>query len=395
MLKKGDFLMIQNQAAQGRYLKDIAAQLGVHPRTVRRALKRGSAPKGQRGPRASKLDPFKPKVDALLAEGVRNGVVILREIQSLGYAGGRTVLTDYIRPKRPLLRSRATVRFETEPGRQAQLDWGEIMTVIQGVETRVYFSAVTLGYARRFHAWGFDRLDAEHLYESVVRAFTYFGGATAELLIDNPKALVLSHRVGDTVAFNPRFLDLCAHYAVRPRACRPYRARTKGKDERMVGYLKHHFFVRYRQFESLAHLNARLEAWLREEADVRVHGTVKEVVIERFVREVPHLRPLPRVPFDTAYRENRIVAFDGYVEVRGNRYSVPDALCGQMVGVRISLDDDLAVFNAHGEIVARHRLQSAADGWVSVPAHHQRLWDATLNVERRDLAVYAEAVSWS
>ena len=206
MLKKGDFLMIQNQAAQGRYLKDIAAQLGVHPRTVRRALKRGSAPKGQRGPRASKLDPFKPKVDALLAEGVRNGVVILREIQSLGYAGGRTVLTDYIRPKRPLLRSRATVRFETEPGRQAQLDWGEIMTVIQGVETRVYFSAVTLGYARRFHAWGFDRLDAEHLYESVVRAFTYFGGATAELLIDNVKRCIIvyfltpTYMIGNNIA---------------------------------------------------------------------------------------------------------------------------------------------------------------------------------------------------
>jgi len=161
--------------------------------------------------------------DQLLAEKVRNAVVILREIQALGYAGGRTVLTDYIRPKRPLLRSRATVRFEAEPGRQAQLDWGEIVTVIAEVETRVYFSAVTLGYARRFHA--------EHLYESVARAFTYFGGATAELLIDNPKALVLNHRAGDTVVFHPRFLDLCAHYAVRPRACRPYRACTKGKDE--------------------------------------------------------------------------------------------------------------------------------------------------------------------
>lgn len=178
--------------------------------------------------------------------------------------------------------------------------------MIGGLETRVYFSAATLGYVRRFHAFAFDRLDAEHMYESVVRAFTYFGGSTRELLIDNPKALVLSHRVGDRPVFNPRFLDLCAHYGVSPRACRPYRARTKGKDERMVGYLKHHFFVRYRQFDSWAHLNQQLEAWLTSEADARVHGTVKEVVAERFAREAPHLQVLPRLMFDTRYHERRI-----------------------------------------------------------------------------------------
>jgi hypothetical protein len=293
---------------------------------------------------------------------------------------------------RPL---RATVRFETEPGRQAQLDWGEIRTQVAGRETRVYFSAVTLGFARRTHAYAFDRLDAEHLYESVVRAFGYFGGSTHELLVDNPKALVLQHRVGEAVVFNNRFLDLCAHYGVRPRACRPYRARTKGKDERMVGYLKHHFFVRYRQFESFAHLNQQLEAWLKQEADARVHGTVKEVVAERFAREAPYLKTLPRSPFDTSYREIRVVAFDGYVEVRGNRYSVPDALCGQTVACRLTLDGRLTVFDAGDRVVADHRLRPAREGWVSVPAHHERLWDETLKVERRSLAVYAEVASWN
>lgn len=105
-------------------------------------------------------------------------MVILREIQARGYAGSYTSVKNYLRPKRALRPSRATVRFETEPGRQAQLDWGELLTVIAGVETRVYFSAVTLGFARRTHAWAFERLDAEHLYKSVVRAFGYFGGST-------------------------------------------------------------------------------------------------------------------------------------------------------------------------------------------------------------------------
>ncbi len=395
MLKKRDFIMIQDLVKQGVSQKDIATTLGVHPRTVRRALARGSAPKGPWPRRGSQLDPFKPQIDALLAEGVWNAVVILREIAARGYAGSYTALKDYIRPKRALRPSRATVRFETEPGRQAQLDWGEIRTEVAGWETRVYFSAVTLGFARRTHAFAFDRLDAEHLYESVVRAFAYFGGSTAELLVDNPRALVLQHRVGEVVVFNERFLDLCAHYGVRPRACRPYRARTKGKDERMVGYLKHHFFVRYRQFESFAHLNQQLEAWLRAEADSRVHGTVKEVVIRRFTREAPHLQPLPAVAFDTSYRERRVVAFDGYVEVRGNRYSVPDSLCGQTVACRITLDGRLTIFDAQDRAVAEHRLAPTSEGWVTVPDHHKRLWDETLKVERRDLAVYAEVASWS
>lgn len=214
-------------------------------------------------------------------------------------------------------------------------------------------------------------------------------------MIDNPKALVLQHRVGEAVVFNSRFLDLCAHYGVRPRACRLYRARTKSKGERMVGYLKHHFFVRYRQFDSFAHLNQQLEVWLRSEADTRVHGTVKEVVIERFTREAARLQPLPAVAFDTSYRERRVVAFDAYVEVRGNRYSVPDSLCGETAVVRITLDGRLTAFDAGDRPVAQHRLQSARDGWVSVPAHHERLWDETLKVERRDLAVYAEVASWN
>ena len=125
--------------------------------------------------------------------------------------------------------------------------------------------SLSLGYSRRGHAWAFERLDAEHLYESVVRAFAYFGGVTAELLVDNPKALVLQHHQGEGAVFNERFLDLW---------------RTKGKDERLVHYLKHHFFVRYRAFESWAHLNQLLETWLREEADQRVHGTVREVVAD-------------------------------------------------------------------------------------------------------------------
>src|SRR5437016_6196645 len=107
MIKKEDFAVIKALSKRGVYLKDIALELGVHPKTVSRALKRGSAPAPKPAPRPSKLDPFKDQVDQLLAEGVWNGVVILREIQAKGYSGSRTILRDYIAPKRALRPARA------------------------------------------------------------------------------------------------------------------------------------------------------------------------------------------------------------------------------------------------------------------------------------------------
>lgn len=393
MLTKEDFLVIKALAKRGVYHKDIAAELGVHPKTVSRALKRNAAPSRTRKARGSKLDPFLPAVDALLAEGVWNAVVIFRELQAKGYSGQLTVLRDYIRPKRALRAGRATVRFETPPARQLQSDWGEITTSIAGVPTKVYFIVNQLAYSRRFHAWATDSLDAAHTYEGLIRSFEYFGGVPDEVLVDNQKAAVLQHRPGD-VQFAPRFVDLAEHYGFTPRACRPYRARTKGKDERMVGYLKQHFFVRYRSFESWAHLNQLLEHWLVSEADQRCHGTVKEVVAERFVRERDLLRPLPSQRYDTAYRETRVVSWDGYIEVRANRYSVPAAHVGQVVGVRISLEGELVVV-ANEQVVATHRLQPASAGWVRVAEHHASLWQTALHVEQRSLAVYEEASRWS
>jgi transposase len=394
MLTQEDFMVIKALAKRGVYQKDIAAELGIHPKTVSRALKRDSAPARPPKRRTSKLDPFKPTVDRLLSEGVWNAVVVLRELEAQGYDGGISTLRSYITPKRALRPSRATVRFETDPGVQLQSDWGEIRTCVAGESTTVHFIVNQLGYSRRFHVWATDSQDAEHTYEGLARSFAHFGGVTQEVLVDNQKAAVLDHKPDGSVQFNARFLDLAAHYGFRPRACRPYRAQTKGKDERMVGYLKQHFFVRYRAFDSWAHLNQVLADWLVQEADQRRHGTLKEVVAERFRREAPTLQPLPAQPYDTSYREMRRVSWDSYVEVRGNRYSVPSHLVGQLVVVRIGLDETLRV-EQEDQLVATHRLQPAQTGWVTVPDHHAALWQQALAVERRSLAVYEEAGQWS
>ncbi len=130
MLRKEDFAVIKTLKQRGVYQKDIAAELGVHPRTVSRALKRDGAPRRERKRSSSKLEPYQPKIDQLLPEGVWNARVILREIQALGYKGGYTMLRAYIQPKRALRPGRATVRYETQPGQQLQSDWGEVMVEI-------------------------------------------------------------------------------------------------------------------------------------------------------------------------------------------------------------------------------------------------------------------------
>jgi len=385
--------MIQELKKKGCYICDIAKAIQCSEKTVSRALKRGGPPvRRKSGNRPSKLDGFKEEIDRLLVEEVWNAEVIYALIKEKGYSGGKTILRNYIHPKRKLRKLKGTVRFETLPGKQLQHDWGEIVREIGGKTRKIYFAVNTLGFSRRFHAWAALKNDAEHTYESLVRSFEWFGGVPEEVLVDNQKTAVIKHCPGKCIRYNHGFLMLSDHYGFSPRACKPNRPQTKGKDERMVGYIKNNFFQRYRRFESITHLNQLLEKWLVEVSDVRVHGTVKEVVLKRFFREKVMLQPLPSIRFDTSYRQSRRVALDGYIDVRGNRYSVPCHLCGMMVSIRITLDGALKVYDLHDQLVAHHRLREK--GWSTVPDHHARLWQEVMPVTR-NLQVYEEAGSWS
>lgn len=380
--------MIKHLHELGVAQVDIACRLGCSERTVRRHLALPAPPTGRpKAPRVSKLAPYQGFVDEQLTSGVWNAEVIFQLLRERGYGGGRTLLRDYIQPKRALRPSRQTVRFETDPGEQLQHDWGEVRTELSGELTRVNFAVNALGFSRRFHVWAAPSQDAEHTYESLVRAFAYFGGATGSVLVDNQKAAVLSHNSQGEVRFNEGFISLAQHYGFKPKACRPYRARTKGKTERMVGYVKHHFFQRYRAFESWHQLNGLLEQWLASVADRRVLRQFDQTPIERFAAECAALIPLPPTPFDTSYFESRRVSFDGYIEVRGQRLSVPSAHCGQSVNVRIGLDGRVRVY-WHERLVAEHSLHPHGHRWHTQASHHAPLWQETLNVQRRDLAAY-------
>lgn len=391
MQSREDFHMIKQLRAQGAHIVDIAQRIGCSERTVRRYLALPAPPTGRpKSRRSSKLDPFKPFIDQQLADEVWNAEVIFQQLREQGYAGSSTLVREYIQPKRPLRASKRTVRYETHPGKQLQHDWGEIRTEVAGRLCTVNIAVNVLGYSRHFHVWAGPRQDAEHTYESLVQAFRYFGGVPASVLVDNQKAAVVRHDRDGKVTFNAGFLELANHYGFVAKACRPQRPRTKGKTERMVGYVKHHFFQRYRSFDSYAHLNQLLEHWLNTYAQQRLLRRFRQTPAERFQEEQPQLLPRPETDFDTRYYDVRHVGWDAYIDVHGNRYSVPAECCGQRVTIRVSLDGELTVYDIRGQEVARHRMADRKQGWQTVAEHHEPLWQDVLPVQHRSLAVYEE-----
>jgi hypothetical protein len=233
--------------------------------------------------------------------------------------------------------ARATVRFETRPGEQLQIDFGERPVEIGGVLVKVFFFVATLGYSRRLHVRAYGHEKQDSWFDGMESAFRAFGGVPEEVLLDNARALILHHDPASReVVLHPRLHAFAHHWGFRVRACAPYRARTKGKDERGVGYVKKNA-VAGRRFSSWAEMEAHLEAWTRDIADLRIHGTTGEPPIERFQRdEAAALKPLAGVPpFVTARDLVRRVGADCTIEVDGNAYSVPWRLIGERVRLTV------------------------------------------------------------
>lgn len=229
----------------------------------------------------------------------------------------------------------ATVRFETAAGEQLQIDFGEAGVCVAGERVRVHLFVATLGYSRRSFVAVYSHQRQSAWWQGIEGAFHHFGGRTRNVLMDNARALVDFHDARTReVRFNARFHAFCRYWDVVPKACAPYRARTKGKDERGVGYVKRNALAGH-TFDSLAAFEAHLGWWMREVADLRIHGTTGEVPIERFrAKEATALRPLDgRTTFQPIHECVRRIHADACIELETNRYSVPWRLIGESVSV--------------------------------------------------------------
>jgi transposase len=164
----------------------------------------------------------------------------------MGYTGGYDVVKQFVKPLRDAFRrdAEATLRFETAPGVQGQADWGSRFAWFGDKRVRVHFFALVLGYSRRMFSKGYKNERLVHLLAGHEAAFSWFGGRPREILYDNPKTMVKSRDLeSGKVAMNPTFRDFSAHYGYRPRFCHPYRARTKGKIESGIKYIKKNFLA--------------------------------------------------------------------------------------------------------------------------------------------------------
>jgi transposase len=358
--------------ALGWGVRRIAGELGCSHMTVRRYLAEGGWVAYRGRGRRRTLSGLEEWVAERFRRHAGNADVVRQELER--EKGIRLSLRTIEREVRHLRReleaeARATIRFETPPGRQLQIDFGERRVAIGDETVKVYLFVATLGYSRRLYVRAFRNERQESWFAGVEGAFRHFGGITEEVLLDNDRGLVARHdRATREVEFNARLRAFAKHCGFRPHACAPYRARTKGKDERGVGYVKKNA-IAGRRFESWSALEAHLEGWVRDVADQRVHGTTGEVPIERFRRaEAGALRSIAGIPpFERARELVRKVQADCVIEVDSNAYSVPWRLIGESVCVVIT-GDQLRISHA-GREVALHHCQTGRFGRVVDPVH--------------------------
>ncbi|MCB1590262.1 MAG: IS21 family transposase, partial [Xanthomonadales bacterium] len=293
-------MLLRHYLEQGLSKSAIARRLGVSRRTLHhwigtgqldRDLDRGEVCYGPRPPVVSKLDPYRELVTARLASYPKlTATRLFEEIKAAGYDGGYSLLKAFVRQVRPTAPIEPVVRFETAPGLQAQVDFAHF-SLPWGVR---YALVVVLGYSRLLWLKYYPRQTLAVLMAGLEEAFAVFGGVPAELLFDQMKAVVIDdeRRNGGRLLENPQFARFANHWGFRIRACRPYRAQTKGKVERPISYVRQSFFYG-RDFVSDDDLNAQAGLWLQATANQRRHRSIGEAPNLRFERdERTQLRPL-------------------------------------------------------------------------------------------------------
>lgn len=408
VIRAEEFQAIQVLKREGMKKRKVAQILGMDRKTVQKYWKKASWEKRAAGKKGSILDPWRKHLEKRAPETDYCAHVCFLELGKMGYQGSYEPVKEFIRPLREERRrlEEATMRFETGPGKQAQVDWGTTVVELGGERVRIHLFAMVLGYSRRIYV----RSELDEKLPAFLgcheRAFEWFGGLTLTVLYDNPKTVCLSRDFeGKEIGWNAQFLDFARYWGYEPRLCKPYRARTKGKVESGIKYVKYNFFALYgRVFRDLEELNEKLESWALEIADERIHGTTHEKPRQRFQGE--QLMPVEgKAPYRIQADITRIIPRDCQVVYKTNRYSVPWKLVGREAVLEES-GERLKIY-VQGHVAADHPLlggrwqQSLVAGHyegilesikpkIKEPALvHVSLWTkADQDVQVRDLASY-------
>ena len=352
---------------EGWKIETAARRFGVHHSVVRRIIHDSEVDSNAQGPIPSNLDPFKDFIVQRLTDHPRlTAVRLLFELQDKGFTGGIAVLRRYVAKVRAPRSRKAYVRIETEPGEQAQVDWGSFGHWRVGNTQRPLSAfAMILRWSRALYIdFSLDqRMDT--FLRMHQRALAFFGGVPKRIVYDNLKSVVL-HHVGSTVQFNPTFLGFAGQYLFEPVAAPVRYPEYKGSVEASIKFIRHSFFYG-RTFLSLEDLRAQALVWIEQTANTRIHGTTRERPIERLVIERPRLHALPEHPFDADLVVPLIVSKEARVHLDTNTYSVPHEFVGKNVLLRA--DDTSVRIVAEGLVIAQHQRCWGRHQPIEVRAH--------------------------
>ncbi|WP_026963121.1 IS21 family transposase [Alicyclobacillus herbarius] len=404
-MRESEKLEIRKLYEEGVSISELSRRFGHDRKTIRKAIReqeqeQTGMEKRNRGRKVKgyKLEPFKSYIEQRMRIGVLNAERIFREIREQGYTGGITVLREFMRPLRPVVSAKATVRFETPPGQQAQIDLGAFPYCdTQGNRRTVWCFAMVLAYSRMLYLEFIKAADQLHILRALRNALEFFSGVPQTVLSDNCSPLVVSNDGRGQVDWQPAYVDFAKYYGFVPKACKPYRSRTKGKIERPIGYIRQSFWPV--SFVDLDDLNRQAAVWRDTVANVRIHGTTREQPQVRFQAET--LQPLPPNRYILAQTGLRKVLNDCRISWNTNLYSVPWQYVGQSVLVREFETGHLQV-EYGGQVIAEHVVLPGKHLVSTNPEHVKGIPHGTPgnkrskvpgfqigpDVEQRELAVY-------
>lgn len=389
MITKEEWLDMQSMDRNRVNISAIARRTGHDRKTVRKYLRAGNDPPKYRARprRPSILDPYKEYVRQQIDEHDLSAVRLLEDLQKMGYKGGYSILRDYAKTIRKPRAVQAVLRYETAPGRQAQVDWSNEGPVeIDGGAGRIYTFVMVLGYSRAKYVEYTLDCKTETFIRCHLNAFAYYGGCAREILYDNTKNVVIKRAIKSSESeWNPLFEDFFRHIGFTPRLCWPNRPATKGKVESVVKFEQGNF-LKGRQFTSVQQMNSEGMAWIRK-VDSRPHGTTGVPPLERLEQERPELlQVLDRPPYQIVQRFARKVTRDCFVCFLGNKYSVPWNHATREATLHVQ--DGRMRVEVGGQIVCEHEVRAGPGHVVKVKEHFAGLYK---EVRDRNLLVHEAA----
>jgi transposase len=345
--------------------RQIARTLGINPRTVKRAIEMSGGPHYERTvPYTSLLDSFKDEIQQMVEDS--NGDILAtviynhlsqREDTSIAprYQGSYTTLWRYVRSvKEHLSPKEAFLRIETPPGFDGQCDWGKVDLVINGEAKRLSMFVLTLSYSRIKFARLFLLERQECFFQGHVEAFQYFGGIPKQVTYDNLTTAVAKILTGRNRQEQDAFTRFRGQFPFSANFAAPRKGNEKGKVENQIKNVRNHAFALVKDFDTIETANVHLLSWLNKDA-TRVHSTHKEVILQRFKREEPHLNPLPKWMPECCRIVGAKVSKFSLVQFETNRYSVPTEYVYQDVIIK-AFERRVVIFKGEKAIAEHERL---------------------------------------